>query len=92
MAAHEPTRVPVASGAGFIRCSCGWRSQVQDDGHMYDQDPYNAEAAFRGRLAIAPQFAGPPVPIYAFSTNGPDWIVGYAPFDPKNPDLKRLSC
>lgn len=47
---HTPTSVPVASGAGFIRCSCGWKSQVQDDGCMFDPDPYNAEAAFRGHL------------------------------------------
>lgn len=47
---HTPTRVPVASGAGFIKCSCGWKSMVQDDGAMFGPNPYNADAAFRGHL------------------------------------------
>lgn len=44
---HEAKRVPVASGAGYIQCSCGWRSKVEDDGNMYDLPRYSAKADFQ---------------------------------------------
>lgn len=48
---HEPIYVPVASGAGRIDCTCGWRGKVQDDGHMFDPGPYNAAKAFKAHVA-----------------------------------------
>ena len=47
---HEPIYVPVASGAGRIDCTCGWRGKVQDDGHMFDPGAYNAAKAFEGHV------------------------------------------
>lgn len=36
---HAIEPISVASGCGYYRCSCGWRSQVSCDG---DQDPNKA--------------------------------------------------
>lgn len=47
---HTPVHVTVASGAGYIRCSCGWRSKVEDDGDMYEPGRYDAGEAFRNHL------------------------------------------
>ena len=47
---HTPVSVPVVSGAGYIKCSCGWRSKVEDDGRMYEPDRYIAADAFRLHL------------------------------------------
>ena len=44
---HIPKMVPVASGAGRIVCSCGWKSGVEDDGDMFDPNRYRADDAFR---------------------------------------------
>lgn len=48
---HSGTWVPVASGAGFIKCSCGWASSVEDDKYMYDKSRYDARAAHEAHKA-----------------------------------------
>ena len=35
MTQHTGTLVVVANGAGRIKCSCGWQSEVHDDGMMF---------------------------------------------------------
>lgn len=51
---HQPTYTPVANGAGYIACSCGWKSRVEDDG---SQDDYSAAEAFYKHEALAPRAA-----------------------------------
>ena len=43
---HIPTPVPVASGAGYIKCSCGWQSKVENDGDMFEPERYCSKDAF----------------------------------------------
>lgn len=43
---HTATSIPVASGAGYVQCSCGWQSRVEDDGDMFTERKYNAHDAF----------------------------------------------
>jgi hypothetical protein len=42
----EATFKPVANGAGYIKCSCGWQSQVEDDGTLFEEGRYSATDAF----------------------------------------------
>jgi hypothetical protein len=47
---HIRKDVAVASGAGRIVCSCGWRSSVRDDGYMYE--PLSIPSLGQGRGAV----------------------------------------
>ena len=52
-ATHNPSFHPVASGAGRIVCSCGWRSRVQDDGYMFDPGHIDVNHEFAEHLREA---------------------------------------
>jgi hypothetical protein len=56
---HEPTRVPVASGAGRVVCSCGWTSGVQDDGSTFSES-YDAMKDWKVHAGLTSSGNGTP--------------------------------
>lgn len=50
---HSYTIKPVANGAGYYLCSCGWRSKVEDDGDIFKPDRYSAKDDWDRHVAEA---------------------------------------
>lgn len=50
---HSYTIKPVANGAGYYLCSCGWRSKIEDDGDIFKPDRYSAKDDWDRHVAEA---------------------------------------
>lgn len=50
--ARQMTMKQMANGAGYVLCSCGWQSQVVDDGKMYDPGWKSASQLFAEHICL----------------------------------------
>lgn len=56
---HNLTMVSVASGAGYAKCSCGWKSKVIDDGDVFSPGYNSASALYEEHVAQRRAAANP---------------------------------